>query len=453
MGTQTKRSLGVLLTLFLLAGISPPLCADEGRVIPGVFFNGCPLGGKEREEVLAVVEEVNERMAGCPVIMELPGGEKIETTYREMGLGIDAEKVWQEAFFLGRSGKWWNDIWTRWQTGRKGTQVPLVLQLDREKALETLNRLTAPWFRAPREASLVIKPDDKVEITPHEYGRDVDKEAALLALEEKIKANPGAAIYVALKFSEIRPAKLQSDLEAYGITGLVSKHSTQFNTARLNRTHNIQLAAKALDYCFVFPGQVFSFNEVVGPRTKESGYDEADIILQNELVPDIGGGVCQVSTTLYNAVLKAELEIIERTPHSLIVPYVSPGLDATVVYGFRDFKFRNSGECCLVIKTEIYQGNLTVKIFGEAKTGRRVVLKSFKEKEIPPGTIYRDDPQVPQGQYILERAGEPGYVYRVERFVYDAQGSLLKKEFISRDYYPPVDRIIKTFSSSPSLSN
>jgi len=198
------------------------------------------------------------------------------------------------------------------------------------------------------------------------------------------------------------------------------------------------------------PGQVFSFNQVVGPRTKDRGYDEADVILNNQLVPDIGGGVCQVSTTFYNAVLRANLEIMERHPHSLLIRYVEPGLDAAVAFGTKDFSFRNNTSGHLLIKSSAHYGTVTFKIFGLAEARQKVILKSIREREIPPKTIYRNDPYVPRGEYILEKNGSPGIHIRVDRYIYANNGQLISKDIVSRDYYPPIDRVIRS-STDPSL--
>lgn len=428
-----------------------PLKGEENQVYNGVSFNGHSLGGKKKAEVYALLLEVNKTMEAQQVVLYCSIiDKKIISNYREMGISVDKEKIWDQAVSIGRSGRWWKDLWKRWQLRKNPEEIPLQMGIDKEKMRQKLYELTLPWHQDPKDAELVIKKDDNIEIKTHEYGKEIDISAAAIELEESAALNSGGGIMVNIAFVPLKPAKLKSDIEMLNIKGLICKYRTKFNTARINRTHNIELAAKALDNCLIAPGAVFSFNDTVGPRTIEKGYDEADIILQNELVSGVGGGVCQVSTTLYNAVLHAELEIVERTPHTMLISYVSPGLDATVVYGYRDLKFRNTTKGCLIIKTSIYQGNLEVKIYGMPVKERKVVVKSTKEKEIPPQTIFREDSHVPKGKYILERAGQKGYIYKVERYIYDAQGKLLNQELISRDYYPPVDQIIKT-AAIPSL--
>ncbi|MEL7568167.1 MAG: VanW family protein [Dehalobacterium sp.] len=138
---------------------------------------------------------------------------------------------------------------------------------------------------------------------------------------------------------------------------------TYFNPADKSRTQNLKLAAAAINDIQVEAGKTFSFNETVGPRSPERGYKEATIFVNKQKVEGYGGGVCQVSTTLYNAVQNAGLLIVERHPHSLPVPYVPLGKDATVNYGTKDFKFKNDKERAITIKATVDNNKLTVEIY------------------------------------------------------------------------------------------
>ncbi|EHL08831.1 VanW-like protein [Desulfitobacterium hafniense DP7] len=143
----------------------------------------------------------------------------------------------------------------------------------------------------------------------------------------------------------------------------LAEFSTHFNVNEVNRTENIRLAAEAIDGARLAPGEIFSFNETVGERTMAAGYKEAVVIEGNRFIPGIGGGICQVSSTLFNAANQAHLEIVERHHHSLPVGYVPPGQDATVFYAVLDFKFKNNTKEPLVLRTWVEGGTLTIKIY------------------------------------------------------------------------------------------
>ena len=143
----------------------------------------------------------------------------------------------------------------------------------------------------------------------------------------------------------------------------IAQYSTHFDASLFNRTENIRLAAKALDGKLLAPGERFSFNKSAGKRTAEAGYKEALIIVGNKFTPGLGGGVCQVSSTLYNAVILADLEILERHHHSLPVNYVPPGQDATVSFPILDFRFRNSRDTNLLIRSFVEGNTLTFQLY------------------------------------------------------------------------------------------
>ncbi|WP_157272580.1 VanW family protein [Paenibacillus daejeonensis] len=156
----------------------------------------------------------------------------------------------------------------------------------------------------------------------------------------------------------------------------IGYYATYFNSRNAKRSHNIDLAAKAIDGAVVFPGELFSFNRTVGIRTRDRGYKEAPIIVRGELSEGVGGGICQVSSTLYNAVDRAGLTIIERYSHSKRVPYVLAGRDATVSWGGPDFSFRNDYNQPVLIKALSIHGKMYVTVYSSE-------LIEYKPREVP----------------------------------------------------------------------
>jgi vancomycin resistance protein YoaR len=144
---------------------------------------------------------------------------------------------------------------------------------------------------------------------------------------------------------------------------LLASYTTYYNSSIYNRSHNVELSTKAIDHIVVMPGETFSFNQTVGQRTIERGYREAKIIVKGEYSEGIGGGICQTSSTLFNSVDQADLEIIERKSHSREVPYVPKKRDATVSWGGPDFKFKNPSKSPILIVSEAKKGHMTVQIF------------------------------------------------------------------------------------------
>ena len=156
----------------------------------------------------------------------------------------------------------------------------------------------------------------------------------------------------------------------------IGYYATYFNSRNTKRSHNIDLAAKAIDGAVVFPGEMFSFNRTVGIRTRDRGYKEAPIIVRGELSEGVGGGICQVSSTLYNAVDRAGLTIIERYSHSKRVPYVPARRDATVSWGGPDFSFRNDYNQPVLIKALSIHGKMYVTVYSSE-------IIEYKPREVP----------------------------------------------------------------------
>lgn len=431
-----------------------PAGSSKGPTIyAGVSVQGIELGGKNINEVYYLLDVENKKVGLRKIYLHLPDGESVkEVSFATIGVEVDKSKIWQEAFAQGRSGSWWKKLKVRWYLKRKGVNLPLYLKLNQEQAKRVLEEVGQPWYIVAQDARFVINDRDEVLIIEEEFGESIAVKEAIYSLQKKLLLNLEEELHLYLSLEKIQPKILKQDLEEYGISSRLSSFTTWFNTTNVNRSKNIRLAVKELELILLSPGEIFSFNEIVGPRTKERGYDEADIIQNYSVVPGIGGGICQVSTTLYNAVLLADLEVIERYPHSMIINYVQPGLDATVVYGSRDFRFKNNTEGHLLINTIVEQGKVICKIFGKPEKKKKVVLKTFLEREIKPSTIYQEDPLVPSGKYILEREGIPGRVVRVERHVYNLNGELIKKEVISKDLYPPIDMVIRSSANPQSMS-
>lgn len=189
-----------------------------------------------------------------------------------------------------------------------------------------------------------------------------------------------------------------------------------------DRTKNIALAIGRLQGLVIAPGQVFSFNRAIGSRTARRGYLPAPVLFQDRKSIQIGGGICQVSSTLYNAALLADLEVVERHRHSSPITYLPLGLDATVAYGYMDLKFRNSLSFPIHIVASIAEDTLTISIMGTEKAPFDIELVTrVGEIEAP----------------FADRSAEPGkevFVYRVKR----KGGVVLEQEFLGRDYYHPV---------------
>lgn len=224
---------------------------------------------------------------------------------------------------------------------------------------------------------------------------------------------------------------------------LLSSFSTSFASSNYNRSTNICLAASKISGTVLMPGETFSFNQVVGKRTKEAGFKEAPAYLNGEVIQDYGGGICQVSSTLYNAVLYANLEITERTNHGYKPSYVKPGLDATVSWGGPDFKFTNNRNYPIRIICDSSGKNIKIYIYGlKTDNDYRVELDAQYVSTVYAKTTYKTDSSLASGESKVIQSGSNGCKTATYKYLYDKDGNLVSSECISRDTYNPHNQIV-----------
>lgn len=223
--------------------------------------------------------------------------------------------------------------------------------------LETLNKqLSLQIKQEPTNAGL----DDYGNIIPEGVGYVLDERKFKEKFTESFFENNHSQFQVPIL--RVYP-KVDSEIISSIRTKLIGHYITYFNNGNKERTHNISLAADAINNHVVFPGEIFSFNKVVGKRTASRGYQPAPIIVRGELSEGIGGGICQVSSTLFNAADRSGMKILERYSHSKQVPYVPPGRDATVSWYGPDFTFKNKYNQPILIRAKAYPGKMVVLIY------------------------------------------------------------------------------------------
>lgn len=224
---------------------------------------------------------------------------------------------------------------------------------------------------------------------------------------------------------------------------LISQFTTKYDASNRNRSTNLQIAAEKINGKVLMPGEEFSFNKIVGKRTVEAGYKDAAIYADGGVVDGLAGGICQISSTLYNSVLLANLQITERRNHSFTTSYSLAGRDATVVWGTTDFRFINSRSYPIKIEASVKNGIAEFKIHGmQEETEYEVRILPVRTQSIPYRTTYEEDPSIVPGQQVIKQAGHAGCkvtTYKELRL----NGEVVSKEPISNDTYQPMRTIIR----------
>ncbi|MDP4095039.1 MAG: VanW family protein [Bacillota bacterium] len=282
--------------------------------------------------------------------------------------------------------------------------------------------------------------NNKYTVTPEVVGRSIDKDQLASAISDAEK-NEDSDSTLPVKF--VTPTVTTKDVYAKLFKDELGSFSTVFrNDTDINRSRagNIKLAVSAINGKILAPGEVFSFNDTVGPRTEETGYGQAYTYVNGKEELGVGGGICQVASTLYNAVLLADLNVVSRSNHFFTVSYVPLGRDATVAYGSTDFKFKNSTNWPLRVDAYIGSGNrLVFSLRGtNDNPGKTVEIIPQTIKSMDFKTVYIDDPTLNEGVTSVKQMGTKGYV--VDTYVIVRQnGKIIRQGKIHTSTYNPLE--------------
>jgi len=352
---------------------------------------------------------------------------EIPITLKDLGLEVDQQKTTDD---LKRN---------------PGTALSSSLKVNSAKVSQELQEKLKKFGRPAKDASYKIEKDMFV-VTPAEGSLTVDIDKLISDLQKlSLSAVPKRLDIPMVE----RPAAVTTEaVQALAFDSVIGEFTTKFAVQEKDRTENLTKAALAMDRKVIRPGEIVSFNETVGPRDHKTGYKDAYVIINGEYVQGPGGGVCQVSSTLYNAVLLSNLQILERKPHGVAISYVPQGQDATVNYPNIDFKFVNNTGNFLYLRTEIKRGTLTLQIWGK-KTDQSVRIEGQVEKEMNFETETRLDPKMAAGRTVQEQAGSKGMIVNTWKVIKDGTGKETK-QFLSRDVYAPAKRILRVGSRGAS---
>ena len=296
-------------------------------------------------------------------------------------------------------------------------------------------------YKEAKDAYIIEDKEKNIfELHKEENGVDFKitiEEAKKIVIEEK------ETYTIPLKIT--KPKVAVKDLGDKLFKKTLSKYTTIYDAGNYNRSHNVALAAKTLNGTILLPGETFSYNGKLGNTNAANGYKQATAYVGGKVVPSYGGGICQVSSTLYNAVLYANLEIVERYNHSYAVSYVPAGRDATVAYGGKDFKFKNTRNYPIKIVASAKNGIVSISIAGieEEMDKYEIVLTSTVLSTKANQTVYEKNSSLEEGKEKVIQSGYTGKTSIAYKIVKNPDGSIKSKTVLSKDTYKPMNRIVE----------
>lgn len=439
-----KRNLFIAAAavLCIAAAAAPFACTGSGAVIQGVSVDGVQAGGMTRGEVEAFVREKNEKLSGRSLTVE-HGAIREVWPFADLGVKMDAEAEAARLLALGRDGGFFSDWAVRWEAilGRKETHLRILY--DRDRLEEKIAALAREYSRPPEASRPVIGGDGSVTFTEGRPSMKIDTALLWSLADAQLLSGQSGTVLIPVQEEKKDAAGAEAKKK---IDRVLAEYTTYFSMDE-NRCSNIARAAASIDGRILMPGESFSFNEATGLRTKANGYLDAPVFIDGKLVPDAGGGVCQVSTTLFNAVLLAGLAVTERTCHFAPVAYVPIGQDATVADKYLDFRFVNTLSGPVYIQADYEPGALTVRILGSRRDEpQSAVVQETECKTLPHKTVRKVDPSQKEEKKTEE--GSDGCDATVIRRVTFSDGSGQYDSF--RSVYDAVDTVI-TYNSEKAM--
>ncbi|WP_308546278.1 VanW family protein [uncultured Selenomonas sp.] len=386
----------------VIGGISVSI-SNHDRVILGIQSEGKTLTGMSETEIRQFFLEKARAKMKKPALVVTSGSQRWDIQATDIELTPNVEQAVQDAYGTGRGGSLLTNTLTQMRIALVGKDVRLTATYNDDKLQAKLVAIATSLSRVPKNASLTLSPRGNVERHAALTGRQADATTLHDTVAPKLSAL-ALTVRTEILVEETEPVITDDTLAS--IDGVLASYQTKYSPG--NRGHNIALAAGKLNGSLVKPNGIFSFNDTVGLRTATAGYKVAGVILDGQLADGIGGGVCQVSSTLYNAVLLAGLTPTARTSHALPSAYCPPGLDATVADGQIDLQFRNQLAHSVYLLTSADGHTLTVYILGtRADLGGKTIRLESNGSRLHP-SVYR---------------------------LYLAGGQVIEREFLHTDNY------------------
>lgn len=413
--------------------------ADD-EIAMGVFVEDVDVSGMTKEEAKAAVDEYVAGKAEEKITLTV-GEKELDVSRADLGVVWDNEEIIEEAFALGKSGNLIKRYKALKDLEFDNKVYELAYTADSE-LIQTIITEKCTKYNQKAVNTGLKKTGSGFEVVEGKQGVVVDEASATDVVLDYIENTyDGTAVKIAIPTMITEP--LGSAEELAKVKDLLGSFKTSFKTSDSDRSKNVRTGAGHIDGTVLYPGEIFSTYEYVNPFTEENGYAMAGSFLNGKTVDSLGGGICQVSSTLYNAVLNAELEVVERSPHSMMVTYVQASADAAIAGTYKDFKFKNSSDAPIYIEGYTTDGKqLVFNIYGmETRPSGRTIKYINKVLESTPAvTELVADPAQGIGYRVVE-SGHNGCKAELYKEVY-VDGVLQSSERVNKSNYMVSNRVV-----------
>ncbi len=406
-----------LLSMAFLAGGTTALAADGSAIHSGVYADGIDLSGMTREEALNALNTYVDEMGAETLTLHI-GDNEVSPTLSELGLqSTNKEEIVEQAIELGKSGNIIKRYKEKKDLEHENKNYQLTWSVDTELVTAYVNDECKKFDQEAVDATLK-RVNGSFQIVEGQTGIVLDADSSVTEITDFIEnewdhTNGSLELPVETDYPQGTAEELSK------VKDVLGTFTTSYSTSGSARCQNIATGASHINGTVLYPGESFSAYEAVSPFTEENGYALAGSYLNGKVVDSLGGGICQVSTTLYNAVLRAELEVTERSNHSMIVTYVEPADDAAIAGTYKDLKFTNTLDAPVYIEGVTSGKQITFTIYGEETrpSNRTLKFESVTLSTTEPGVQIVADAGQPIG-YIARESAHKGIVAELYKHVY-----------------------------------
>ncbi|MDO8269909.1 MAG: VanW family protein [Candidatus Levybacteria bacterium] len=418
----------------------------KDTAIPGVYVDELLVSGMSKQQIENIYNDRNTQIENTTFTFSF--GELIATaSAKDLGIGYDSKLIAEQSLSLGKSSNLLTNIFIVVSSYISGTTLQASHTFNSDKFTVLIQPLKDKAFKTPVDAQFIVENNKVTTFKKSEDGIQLDVTRAQKFMEESLRKsldkNTAQQFVYEIPAIVLKPEITTEEANSFGIVEEIGSGTSLFQHSIPNRIHNVKVASSKVNGILVKPGEEFSFVKYLGDVSKATGYASAYVIQDGRTVLGDGGGVCQVSTTLYRAILNSGLPVTERHPHSYRVSYYEedspPGLDATVFYPSVDLKFVNDTGNYILIQSVVdpIELRLTYTLYGK-KDGRQVSITKPVVTGISsaPAPLYQDDPSIPKGTTKQVDWSAPGAISTFYRIVKDSNGKVMIDEKVVSRYSP-----------------
>lgn len=416
--------------------------SEERTITKGVYIDSVDIGGMTKEQAKEAVDKYTDELKSKKITIAVDDASE-EITLEDLGFHYKDNNYIEDALLIGESGNLIKRYKELKDTEKSSLVFSLEFNLKDDKVKEYIKEKLSS-YNVEAQSAAVKRENGTFVYTNHTVGRKVNVKGTLEEIKSSVLEgwNKEDITLTAVVEDDI-PKYTREDVEK--VKSLLGSFSTTYTTSSSDRAGNLANGARLINNTVLYPGDVFSAYEKLTPFTKANGYYEAGAYANGKVVDSIGGGACQVTTTLYNAVLLSELEVVERASHSMTVSYVKLSMDAAIAGTWKDLKFKNDQDSPILIEVYTRDRTITFNIWGNETRDtkkRTVKFESVVLSEARPGAdVITKDPTKPESYQVTTQSAHTGYIAELYKIVYE-NGTEVSRTRVNKSAYNASPRYV-----------